>query len=207
MWIIAILLVAFALSAEAADRRPSALDRNIMLALRSPTDPSVPIGPSWFRQTVREVTRLGSTIVLGTLTFAVSVYLVLTHRAEAAWLILIAVLGGLAINNLLKLAFSRPRPTFIAHEPPLNTTSFPSGHAAMSAVTYLTMGALLAQTCPAFSTKICIVALTTLSTLCVGLSRIYLGIHYPTDVLAGWSLGAAWSLICLQAAAWLHVGL
>jgi undecaprenyl-diphosphatase len=207
IWVVAILLVAFGLSAAAVGRKPLAFDRTIMLALRNPTDPSVPIGPCWFRKTVRDLTSFGSTIVLGTLTFAVSLYLFLAHRPEVAWLILAAFLGGLALNNLLKIAYSRPRPALIAREKRLYTTSFPSGHAAMSAVAYLTMGTLLARAYPAFPTQVCFMALAILLTVCVGLSRIYLGIHYPTDVLAGWCLGAAWSLMCFQVAAWLNVGL
>ncbi len=205
IWIIAILLLALGLCAAAAGQRSSNFERNIMLALRNPVDPSFSIGPAWFRETVRDVSSLGSDVVLSTVMAAITIYFFLTHRAGAAWLLLIAVLSALALNNILKLGHARPRPTFIAHRARLYTTSFPSGHAAMSAVTYLTIGLLLAQAYPDF----CTYSLTfaAVITLCVGLSRIYLGVHYPTDVVAGWCLGATWSLIASQTAVFLHIGL
>ena len=205
IWIIAILLLAFGLCAAAAGQRSLKFDRDIMLALRDPVDPSFPIGPAWFRETVRDVTSLGSDVVLGTVVAAISIHFFLTHRPDAARLLLIAVLSGLAFNNILKFGYARPRPTFVAHWTPLYTTSFPSGHAAMSAVTYLTIGILLAHAYPVFCTYF--LTFATVLTLCVGLSRIYLGVHYPTDVVAGWCLGATWSLIASQTGTWLHIGL
>jgi undecaprenyl-diphosphatase len=202
----AVVLFAFGVFAEAVGGKPVAFDRRIMLALRNPTDPSIPAGPAWLREAARDVTSLGGTIVLGTIIFAVEGYLLLAREFAAAWLIAIAVLGGLALNNLLKLVIARPRPAVMAHGAPHYTKSFPSGHAAMSAITYLTIGALLAQTHPAFVTGFFITAIATFLTFAVGVSRIYLGVHYPTDILGGWCVGAAWSMLCWQVMAWLQVG-
>jgi undecaprenyl-diphosphatase len=200
----AILLFAFGLLAEFAGGKPSAFDHNIMRALRNPSDPSAPIGPAWLREVARDVTALGSTIVLGTMTFGVGGYLLLAHEPVAACLIIIAVLGGLALNNLLKLAFARPRPTFIAYTTRHYTKSFPSGHAALSAIIYLTMASLLAQTHPAFTPSLFFISFGIFLTLFIGISRVYLGVHYATDILAGWCVGAAWALSCWLVKAWLQ---
>lgn len=140
---IALLLLAFGILAqEVSEKEPLAFDQNVMLALRNFANPSVPVGPAWLQETARDITSLGSTIVLGIITFAVVGYLFLTRRPAVAWLMLGAVLGGVALNNVLKFAFARPRPDFVAHAARVFTSSFPSGHATLSAITYLTMGAL-----------------------------------------------------------------
>jgi undecaprenyl-diphosphatase len=202
IWIIAILLLTFGLSAAAAGRRSLKCEHDIMLALRNSANPSLPIGPAWCREAVRDVTSLGSDIVLATVVAAISIYYFLMNRPGAAWLLLVAVLSCFALNNILKLGHGRPRPPSAIDR--FYTTSFPSGHAAMSAVVYLTICISLARAHPAFAPYF--FAFAAVLTLGVGLSRIYLGFHYPTDVVAGWSLGAAWSLICSQAASWLHLG-
>jgi undecaprenyl-diphosphatase len=119
-----------------------------MLALRDPANPSTPVGPPWLNEAVRDITSLGSAIVLAIILFAMVGYLFLAHRRAAAWLMLGAVLGGVALNNLLKLGFSRPRSEFVAPAAVAFTTSFPSGHATLSAITYLTLGALLSRIHP-----------------------------------------------------------
>jgi undecaprenyl-diphosphatase len=190
---IAVLLFAFGLVAqEVSEGEPLAFDQNIMHALRNPANPSVPVGPAWLQETARDVTSLGSTIVLGIITFAVVGYLFLARRPAVAWLMLGAVLGGVAINNLLKYAFARPRPDFVTHAARVFTTSFPSGHAALSAITYLTVGALLARIHPSLAIRIYLIAVAVFLILLIGMSRIYLGVHYPTDVLGGWLID--WNL-------------
>jgi undecaprenyl-diphosphatase len=202
---IAVLLFAFGLVAqEVSEGEPLTFDQNVMLALRNPANPSVPVGPAWLREMARDVTSLGSTIVLGIITFAVVGYLFLTRRTAVAWLMLGAVLGGIALNNLLKYAFARPRPDFVTHAARVFTTSFPSGHAALSAITYLTVGALLARIHPSLAIRIYLMAVAVFLILLIGMSRIYLGVHYPTDVLGGWCIGAAWAMGCWVLTAWLQ---
>ena len=194
---IAVLLFAFGFIAqEVAEGKLLTLDRHIILALRNPDNPSVPIGPAWLQEAARDVTSLGSIIVLVIITFAVAGYLFLASKPAVAWLMLIAVFGGITLNNLLKFAFARPRPDFVSHAARVFTTSFPSGHATLSAITYLTIGALLARTYPSFIMGLYFMSLAAFLTVLIGVSRIYLGVHYPTDVLGGWCIGVAWAMAC-----------
>ena len=202
---IAALLFVFGFIAQAvAARKPSGFDSYVMLALQKSTKESVPIGPPWLQEAARDVTSLGSIIVLLIITFAVAGFLLLTRKPGVACLMLIAVLGGLTLNNLLKFVFARPRPDVVSHAPRVFTTSFPSGHATLSAITYLTIAALLARAYPSPILDLYFMILAALLTVLIGLSRIYLGVHFPTDILGGWCIGTAWAIGCWALMAWLQ---
>ena len=205
LFAIAVLLSLFGFIAhEVGTGEPTALDRRVTLALRSSVDPSRPIGPAWVQEAARDVTSLGSIIVIVITTVAVAGYLYLSHRPGIAWLMLLAVGGGIALNNLLKLVFARQRPSVVTSSARVFTTSFPSGHATLSAIAYLTIGALLSRASPSAAVSLYLMALAVFLTTIIGCSRIYLGVHYPTDVLAGWCIGAAWALFCWMLMAWLQ---
>jgi undecaprenyl-diphosphatase len=194
---IAGLLLTFGLIADVAmEDEVSAFDRSVLLAFREAPDSKDPIGPHWLQGGARDITALGSFAVLGIVLIAVVGYSLLIGRRVAAWLMLGAVLGGVALNSLLKLFFARPRPELVAPAVEVYTASFPSGHAAISAITYLTLAALLARTTTSRQLRIYFIATGAMLTFLIGLSRVYLGVHYPTDVLAGWCVGAAWALGC-----------
>lgn len=207
-----VLTLAFALfvfgvvAQEVIAGRVSVFDRQVILALRDPADLSVPIGPAWLQEAARDLTSLGSIIVLVIVTMSVVGYLFLTRQHAAAWLMLVVVFGGIALNDLLKLAFARPRPDIVVPVARVFTTSFPSGHASLSAIVYLTIGALLARSQPSFAVGLYLMSLACSLTVLIGLSRIYLGVHYPSDVLAGWCVGVAWAMACWIMAAWLQAG-
>lgn len=180
------------------------VDEEILLALRNPADRSDPLGPRWLEEMERDFTALGGVGVLLLLTGAVSVYLVLDGKNRAAVLVLLAVGGALIGSNLLKHGFQRPRPELVPHGSYVYTTSFPSGHSMMSAATYLTLGALMARVQKRRRVKIFLLAFAALLTLVVGISRVYLGVHWPTDVLAGWTAGGVWALLIWLLARWLQ---
>jgi undecaprenyl-diphosphatase len=180
------------------------LDRALLLAMRDPADLSDPLGPAWVEELLRDFTALGGVGVLTFLTLAVTGFLVLQGRSRGAVLVLAAVGGGLVMSTYLKDVFDRPRPDLVPHASYVYTTSFPSGHSTMSAATYLTLGALLARVQPRRWVKAYLLVLATLLTLLVGVSRVYLGVHWPTDVLAGWMLGAIWAQLCWLGARWLQ---
>jgi undecaprenyl-diphosphatase len=201
------LLFVFGLIAqEVAGGETSAFDRRVILALRDPANSASPLGPPWLQEAARDVTSLGSIVVLIIITVAAAGYLFLARQRIAAWLMLVAVFGGIALIELLKAAFARPRPDFIVHAARVFTASFPSGHASLSAITYLTVGVLLARAQSSLRTSFYFMALAAFLTVLIGISRIYLGVHYPTDVLAGWCIGTAWAIGCWTIAARLQSG-
>jgi undecaprenyl-diphosphatase len=184
------------LAGEVIEGDTTRLDRTLMLVLRNPADPSDPIGPRWFEEAARDVTGLGGHTVLSLVTLAAVAYLLLARKRHAAVLVVAAVGGGMLISTLLKLGFDRPRPDLVPHGMRVYTASFPSGHAMLSAVTYLTLGALLARVQPRRRIKAFLLGLAILLTVLIGMSRVYLGVHWPSDVLAGWCGGAAWASLC-----------
>jgi undecaprenyl-diphosphatase len=185
-----------ALAGEVREGDTAALDRTILLSLRNPNDLSDPIGPTWLEEAARDITALGGHAVLTIVTLAVLAYLLLTRRRAAALFVLVAVGGGMLLSTGLKLGFERPRPDLVPHGARVYTASFPSGHSMLSAVTYLTLGALLARVEKVWRVRIFLVGLAVALTLLVGVSRVYLGVHWPTDVLAGWCGGGAWASLC-----------
>lgn len=190
------LVLFLQLTGEVLEGSTRKFDEAILLALRQPDDLARPIGPAWLTHAFSDITSLGGTTVLTLLTALVTIYLLLDRRRSIALFILAAVLGGWLLSTMLKLGVARPRPDIVPHLVEVHDLSFPSGHAMVSAVTYLTLGALLSRTQAYRSTRIFMIAVAILLTLMIGTSRVFLGVHFPTDVLGGWCAGATWALGC-----------
>jgi undecaprenyl-diphosphatase len=193
------------LADEVLEGETRAFDTTVLQALRNPADPGDPLGPAWLEEVVRDVTALGSVTVLPLMTLAAAGYLVIDGKHRTALFVVVAVSGGALISNIAKLAFARPRPDLVAHLVEVQTYSFPSGHATSAAVTYLTLGALLARMQPRKRIKAYILGVALVLTLLIGMSRIYLGVHWPSDVPAGWALGAGWAMLAWAAGRWLQL--
>jgi undecaprenyl-diphosphatase len=184
------------IASEVVEGDTAAWDRALLLALRNAADPRLPWGPRWVQELARDFTALGGVAVLSVIT-AISVgYLWLDRKRHAAIAIVVAVVGGQLVSTALKLGFDRARPDLVPHGSFVYTASFPSGHSMMAAVTYLTLGAMLARVHASVRIKIYLLSIACLLTFVVGASRVYLGVHWPSDVLAGWTLGAAWAFGC-----------
>ncbi len=170
-------------------------DSQVLLAFRTPGDLGTPLGPAWLRQSMIDVSALGGFTLVWAMT-GLSFGLLVILRRWAAAAILAAGVGGISVlNAVLKLGFHRARPQVVPHLAEVSNASFPSGHATIAAATYLIIGALLAQTFQRRTPRVYVVAITVAITLAVGISRLYLGVHWPTDVMAGWALGSAWALV------------
>jgi len=192
------------LADEVMEGETASFDERVLLAMRNPADPADPRGPDWIEEVGRDLTALGGIVLLTFLTMAVAGYLWLDGKRRATLFVLAAITGGMLLSLVLKESFDRPRPDLVPYGSKIMTTSFPSGHSMMSAVTYLTLGALLARMHARPAMKAYVLILALLLTIAVGVSRVYVGVHWPTDVLAGWTAGATWALLCWLVARWMQ---
>lgn len=190
-----VLAVVFgALAGEMTEGETLAFDDKILLALRQSDDLSRPIGPDALKTAMIDMTALGSETILTLVAIMAIAFLLLRKRSRQALLVTAAVGGGAILSGVLKATFSRSRPDVVPHLVHADSGSFPSGHAMNSAIIYLTIAVLLARSYEDMRTRYFIVGLATLATLTVGFTRLYLGVHYPSDVAAGWLVGCAWAL-------------
>jgi undecaprenyl-diphosphatase len=198
-------LLAFALIAdEVREGSTLGFDEALLLAFRTPGDTGDPLGPLWLEIAMLDITALGSTTLLVLLTLIVAGFLFIDGKRHSAVFVLLATSSGAVLSYLLKALFDRPRPDLVAHLVEVHTLSFPSGHAMGAALTYLTLGVLVVRTEQRRRLKAYVLSVAVVLTLMVGISRVYLGVHWPTDVLAGWCVGAAWALLCWLIALWLQ---
>lgn len=189
-------LVFLKLASEVFEGETMGLDRAILVGLRTPADLSVPIGPTWLRYMMTDITAIGGVTGLTLITLAVVGFLIASRKYGTAGFVTGAVIGGALLGTLLKNLFLRPRPEVVPHLVQVMDTSFPSGHAMNSAVVFLTLGALLARTQTSHAVRVYLLTVAMLLSLMVGCSRVYLGVHWPSDVLAGWCVGGAWATLC-----------
>ena len=202
--IAAALLGFIKIADEMTEGEAHVFDMAVLQALHpDAANPSDPIGPFWLDHAAIDLTALGSVSVLAAISLLVGGFLVLQRRRLEAVIIAVAFGGGLAISQALKGFFARERPPEIYRASDILNASFPSGHALLSAVVFLTLGAMLAQAAKGRALRIYVMAVAIVLVLLVGVTRIYLGVHWMTDVLAGWSAGAAWATACWLTGRWL----
>jgi undecaprenyl-diphosphatase len=185
----------FQLSSEMLEGDTRAFDMSMPSAAQS-----LRSGHPWVAEAMRDLSGLGSTTMLTLVTIAAVGYLMVVRARVTALLVGAAVITGSVAVSLLKAQFGRPRPGAELATLVAPTMSFPSGHAALSAIVFLTVAALLAHTRIRAIERAYILAMATVMALLVGVSRIALGVHWASDVAAGWAFGAAWALAWLSLA-------
>ena len=182
------------LTGEVREGDTSRLDTRILLAFRTPADLSTPIGPRWLQESARDFTALGGFSALTLIVVLAVVILVLLGRRTHALILAVTVVAAQALSGLLKLLIDRPRPALVSHNDLVYSSSFPSGHAMMSPVVYLTLAAIVAAGHPRPAIRAVLFVGAIALVIVIGVSRVYLGVHWPSDVLAGWTLGTAIAL-------------
>jgi len=173
----------------------AAFDHAVMLAMRVPGHPDLPRGPAWLPSAVRDVTALGSTTVLSFVVLATALFLWLRGRTHTALLVLVSTLLGGAAVTLIKALVGRARPDLIDRLMQETSNSFPSGHAATSAIVYLTLATLLFPVVREAQMRAFLIGVALVLVAAIGVSRVYLGVHWPSDVIAGWAFGSVWALL------------
>lgn len=167
---------------------PFAFDRSIILGLRAWG------GPAWLPKVAADVTALGGGIVLAIVVVVVAGLLLVQRLWLTALAIVAASVTGNLVVELVKLQIGRPRPDIVPHLVTVTHMSFPSGHSANSAIVYLTLAGLASQVTRDRATRAYLLVVALLLVGAIGFSRVYLGVHWPSDVLAGWSFGTLWAL-------------
>lgn len=195
--IVMTLTLAFVrIASEVLEGETMAFDHFLITAPRSPADPALPIGPGWLRLFMIDITAFGGITGLVVIASIAAGYLLVRRQWAQAQFLVCATAGGWIVSDLLKSFFNRPRPDLVDHLVEVHSLSFPSGHAMNSAVVFLTLGALIARNHTERATRIYILTVAILLTLIIGFSRIYLGVHWPSDVMAGWIVGGLWAGPC-----------
>ena len=185
-------------------RYPFGFDRQLLLALRQPGNPGTPIGPEWLHHAMIDFTALGGGTVLTSIVVVALGLLAVRRLWLTAGLVLASTLLGSILSAQAKLLFARPRPDLVDHLVEVRGLSFPSGHATNSAIIYLTLALIISQVVPGRRTRAYIIGVAVLLTTVIGISRVYLGVHWPSDVMAGWTIGSCWALAWWSLGAWLR---
>lgn len=194
----------FRLGGKIRKGRTSELDNQLLRMLRRSDDPAIPIGPKWLPDLAQDITALGSGANLSLATAIVIGALCLNRRFRAAGFLVVSLGSGMLLSRLLKDFYERERPSIVPHLTHFDPGSFPSGHSMLSALVYLTLGGIVSRQTRRLIAKMYFLSVALVLTLLVGISRIYLGVHFPSDILAGWAAGSLWSSACTQAARWLQ---
>ncbi|MGJ8571240.1 MAG: phosphatase PAP2 family protein [Hoeflea sp.] len=178
---------------EVADGDIRNFDEVLFLSLRAAGDTSMLRGPDWLQETALEVTAVGGFPLIIFTVASVAGFFVVTKRYGAALFVVLSVGSGALLSYTLKQYYARPRPDLVDHLDAVHTASFPSGHALVTTVAYLTLAALVIGFVEERRARVYVLSIAVFVAVVVGVSRVYLGVHWPSDVAAGWALGAAWA--------------
>ncbi len=192
--IIGALVIVFLVIAHFVSGGANSIDNAILLGLRD--TPSDPIGGPGVQAAVMHLSGLGSGAVVGLVCVISVSFLCLAGRWRFAALVVACAVGTLLVMLMLKGIYDRPRPTIVVAIDPPGDESFPSGHSMISSALYPTLATLIARALPTRRLRVFTVACGIFMAGMIGVSRLYLGVHYPTDVLAGWTVGVTWALVC-----------
>lgn len=196
--IAALALLALAVSSLFADGGAHTLDRQIMLWLRDPQALNDPLGPAWFEDVMRDMTALGGIGVVAGAGLLFAGYLWLRRRRSDIAVLAASLVGAELVSAAVKAFVSRPRPDLVSHEAAIYSASFPSGHTLMATVAWVSFAMLLAADFEDRRLRDYLLLVAWIVAAAVGCSRVYLGVHWPSDVLAGWAVGALWMLLLLR---------
>ncbi len=184
------------LASEVVEGDTVAIDVMILQALRTAQDMTVPVGPTWLKTVLIDFTALGGAPILALVTLLAVGFLAAQRKWATAAFVVLSICGGAVLSALIKTVFSRERPELVPHLVEVASPSFPSGHAMNSAIVYLTLAVLLARSQEPRRLQVYLISIAVCLTLLVGTTRVFLGVHWPGDVLAGWMVGAAWAALC-----------
>ena len=194
LFMLSALWLAGWLANELAEGESFGFDSAILTALRRADNPALPVGPPWLLQGAIDISALGGFTLLWLIGLAGTILLLLRgRRQEAVWLV-VSFAGSSLLNMWLKSLFHRARPALVPHLAETFNASFPSGHAMSAAAAYLTLAIMLAETQPRRAVRLFLIAVATLLVVLIGCSRVFLGVHWPSDVIAGWCVGSAWAM-------------
>lgn len=191
-----------ALHSEVREGDTNAFDRALILALRQTIDPNQLRGPRWFHEMARDITALGGFTVLGLITLAALAVLLVYNRRRQAAVFAAAAVAAQVAAEVIKHYVGRPRPAFVAQYDLIASSSFPSGHSMMAPAIYFTLAAIVAAGELRFGARVLLLAGSVALVVAIGVSRVYLGVHWPTDVIAGWTLGSAVALLAWVGLRW-----
>ncbi|OYX63894.1 MAG: phosphatase PAP2 family protein [Novosphingobium sp. 32-60-15] len=157
----------------------------------------LPVGPEWLLEAVRDLTALGGVFLRNLIALGAIVALVFLRLRREAVLLAATIAGGWIVNTLVKLAVGRPRPLIVPHLTDAGGQSFPSGHSFNAAVVYIAIALAFAAMSPKRSVRWTLISLAIVLSMGVAVSRVWLGVHFPSDVMAGWLGGAGWAFLAV----------
>ena len=181
------------LVSEVSEGDTFALDKAILRGLRLAGNPGVPLGPEWLRAAMIDFTALGSVGVLTLITVLAVGYLLVARKFHTAGFAAACIAVGTSLSSIMKTLLMRPRPEIVPHLVNVSSSSFPSGHSMNAAIVYLTLATLLARGENNRAVQAYLIGVAIFLALLVGATRVYLGVHWPSDVVAGWAMGGMWA--------------